>query len=64
MIKFPFFKAPSGCKVNDALERSMCRSGRSDRRSYCIFQANMLDVWTKVEAVKMEEIDGLGLLRK
>ena len=54
MIKFPFFKAPSGCEVDDASERSMCRAGIPVRRGCCLFQAKMLEVWAKAKAVKME----------
>ena len=54
MIKFSFVKAPSGCKVANASERGTRRAGRSIRRGSCIFQAKMLELWTKAKAVKTE----------
>lgn len=53
MIRFPFYKVPSGCKARNALEGASKEAGRLDRRSYRIFQAKMLQVWTKVEMIKM-----------
>lgn len=54
MIKFSFVKAPSGCKVANASERGTRRAGRSIRRDSCIFQAKMLELWTKAKTVRTE----------
>lgn len=54
MIKFSFVKAPSGYKVANASERGTCRAGRSIRRESFMFQAKMLELWTKAKAVKTE----------